>query len=223
MPKGVTIDLTSTDGFTFKAYHVAAAGVRKGGLMLIQEIFGVTEHIRELADGFAEEGYEVIAPSLYDRSEPGFTADYSAEGIAAARAHAEAVDWDKTTADMQTVVDALKAKGPVFTVGYCWGGTAVWVACCRCAGLTAGSSYYGRLIVDFLDETPRCPIQMHFGESDHTIPLENVETIRAAHPSAEIYVYPAGHGFNSDRRADYDRECAATARSRTLAFFEAAQ
>lgn len=220
-PSGRMIELKAEDGAAVGCYHAPAQGPRQGGLVLIQEIFGVTDHIRELADGFAVDGYEVLAPALFDRTEKGFEAEYDEAGIARGRSLAQAVDWDLITADLRMCVDRLKDGGPVFTVGYCFGGTVAWLAACRVKGLAAVSSYYGRLIVDFLDETPRCPTILHFGHTDPTIPMDSVDRIAEAHPDVRIHLYPAGHGFNSDRRADYDEGCARLARLRTMAHFRA--
>jgi carboxymethylenebutenolidase len=211
------IQITSRDGFAFGACRVAPEGRRRGGLVLIQEIFGVNENIRALADSFAAEGFEVTAPSLYDRIQPGFTAGYDPEGVEAARAVAKAVVWDLVTADVQACINDM--RGPVFAAGYCWGGSAAWVAACRCDGLAAAAAFYGRLIPQFLDEEPRCPIILHFGERDATIPMSEVEKITSAKPHLPVHTYDAGHGFFSDRRADYAPEASALARERTLAFF----
>jgi carboxymethylenebutenolidase len=215
---GQTISLVSPkDGFAFGAYCAPHDDARRGGLVLIQEIFGVTDHIRELADGFAADGYEVIAPSLYDRQQRGFAAGYDPEGVAVGRRLSEATPWDEVAADLAACVAALAP--PVFVVGYCWGGAATWLVACRCEGVAAASSYYGRRIPELVGETPRCPIILHFGRRDPTIPAETVEVIAAAHPEIPIYRYDAGHGFASDRRADYDPDSARLARLRTLQLF----
>ncbi|HEX4199490.1 MAG TPA: dienelactone hydrolase family protein [Caulobacteraceae bacterium] len=215
---GEAISLTSkADGFVLDAYHVTPDDARHGGLVLVQEIFGVTEHIRELCDGFAADGYEVIAPSFYDRQERGFAARYDADGVAKGRLYSEAAPWDLVQGDLQAAIDAL--KGPVFVTGFCWGGTAAWLAACRCDGVAAAACYYGRRIPELIAETPRCPTILHFGKRDPTIPPEVVEQIREAFPDLPVYVYEAGHGFASDRRADYEADSARLARLRTLQLF----
>jgi carboxymethylenebutenolidase len=215
---GERIPLTSqADGFVLGAYHVAPEDARHGGLVLVQEIFGVTEPIRELCDGFAADGYEVIAPSFFDRQERDFAAGYNADGVAKGRAYSEAAPWDQVQGDLQAAIEAL--KGPVNVVGYCWGGTAAWLAACRCEGVAAASGYYGRRIPELMAETPRCPTILHFGKRDPSIPPEVVEQIRDAFPDLPVYVYGAGHGFASDRRADYDPDSARLARLRTLQLF----
>src|SRR5579871_196683 len=218
---GEAITLKSrADGFDLDAYRAAPDDARHGGLVLIQEIFGVTPHIKALADSYAADGYEVIAPSFYDRLEPGFAAGYDAESVGKGRRFSEQTPWDQVAGDLQAAVDALKP--PVYAVGYCWGGTAAWLAACRAGGLSAASSFYGRRIPELVDETPRCPIILHFGRRDASIPPEVVEQIRARHPEIPVFVYEAGHGFVSDRRADYDADCARLARLRTLQLFQRA-
>jgi len=215
---GETIRLTSAlDAFEFDAYHAGVSDARRGGLLLIQEIFGVTDHIRELADGFAEDGYEVIAPAFYERLERGFAADYSPESIQKGVEYSQATPWDQVAGDAEAAIAALKP--PVFATGFCWGGAATWLAACRCEGLSAASAFYGRRISELVTETPRTPIILHFGKSDASIPPERVEEIRDAHPDVPIYLYDAGHGFVSDRRSDYHPDSARLARLRTLAFF----
>lgn len=215
---GETITLTSGfDGFKLTAYRARPTDARRGGLLLIQEIFGITDHIRELADSFAEEGYETIAPAFYDRLEPGFAADYSQEAIAKGVRYSQETPWDQVSGDAQAAIDALSA--PVFATGFCWGGAATWLVACRCSGLSAASSFYGRRITELKDETPKVPILLHFGKNDASIPLDRVEEIREAHPDVPVHLYEAGHGFVSDRRADYDADAARLARLRTLALF----
>lgn len=215
---GETIRLKSRfDGFEFDAYRAPPGDARRGGLLLIQEIFGVTEHIRELCDGYAEDGYEVIAPAFYDRLERGFACDYSEASIQRGVQMSQATPWDQVAGDAQAALDAL--GGPRFVTGYCWGGAATWLAACRCEGIDAAACFYGRRISELVDETPRCPTILHFGKTDASIPMEKVEEIREKHPELPIYLYEAGHGFVSDRRRDYHEDSARLARLRTLALF----
>ena len=215
---GQALRLTSgVDGFEFGAYHAPPEDARRGGLVLIQEIFGVTDHIRELADGFAADGYETIAPSLYDRRSPGFAATYGAEDVARGVRLSQETPWDEVAGDLAAAVAALKP--PVFVAGYCWGGTATWLAACRLEGVAAASGFYGRRIPELVDETPRCPIILHFGRKDASIPMEVVEGIQAKHPDLPVFIYDAGHGFFSDRRADYSVDAARLARLWTLQLF----
>lgn len=216
---GKTTSFKAKDGAEISAYHAEARGARKGGLVVVQEIFGVTDHIRDVCDSYAAEGFEVLAPSLFDRQEKGFEASYEQPGIQRAMALRAKNDIAVSLQDIQLCIDRLKTKGPVFIVGYCYGGSIVWLACCRLSGLAAGSAYYGALIPQHAHEKPRCPLILHFGKTDRGIPLDGVEKVRAAHPEVPVYLYDAGHGFNSDRRPDYHAPSAALARSRTLELF----
>lgn len=220
--KGTMISMTMSDGVGIGVYHVQPSGERRGGLVLIQEIFGVTEHIREQCDRFAAEGYEVLSPALFDREAPGLQASYSPEDIQLAiKIARQQHPFDQSVRDTQTCIDALKDNGPVFVTGYCYGGSVSWAAACRCDGLTAASCYYGSLIPQMADETPKCPTIAHFGRYDKGIPLDGVERVQRQHPEVPVYIYEAGHGFNSDRRTDYHEESARLARERTLALFRA--
>ena len=221
---GEMIHMTMKDGAALSVYHAPAVGERRGGLVLIQEIFGVTDHIRDLCDEYAADGYEVLAPSLYDREHPGFEAEYTGEDFDRAIQLARTLHpFELSLDDAQVCIDALKDKGPVFITGYCYGGSVAWAMAGRSGDLAAASAYYGSLIPTmFIDQPPRCPTICHFGRFDHGIPMESVDALIArAHPLAQIFVYEADHGFNSDRRKDYHEESAELARERTLALFRA--
>lgn len=222
MANGTMDRMTMADGAEIGVYHVQPEGERRGGLVLVQEIFGITDHIRDVADDYAAEGYEVLAPALFDREHPRFEADYTGADLD------RAIELSRTLhpielslSDVQTCVDALRDKGPVFVVGYCYGGSIAWLAAARLQGIAAASSYYGRLVPDS-GEAPKVPTIAHFGRFDHGIPVEGVERLLAGRPAnAAIYFYDAGHGFNSDRRKDYHEPSADLARQRTLELFRA--
>lgn len=215
--------MTMSDGAEIAVYRVQPTAERRGGLVLVQEIFGVTGHIRDLADEYAADGYEVLAPALFDREHPGFEAEYGGEGLAEGiRLAREAHPFDLSLKDVQSCVDALKDKGPVFVVGYCYGGSVAWFAATRMSGVAAASSYYGSLVPNAADEEPKVPVILHFGRHDAGIPMEGVEKVIAKDwPNAEVFVYEAGHGFNSDRRKDFHEPSCDLAKERTLALFAA--
>ncbi len=216
---GNTIELKTADGTTIDAYHVKPGGTRIGGLVLLMEIFGVTKHIKNLCDEFSKAGYEVISPALYDRVEKNFECDYSPASIEAALKLRDANTYENAVLDCQASIDFLASRGAVYVTGFCYGGSVSWAAACRCSGLTAASAYYGRQIVDFRKEQPQCPIILHYGENDDSIPMEDVRLVEEAHPTVPVYVYDAGHGFQSDRPSHYDREASALAWQRTIDFF----
>lgn len=220
--KGTMTTMQMNDGAQIGVYHVQPGGVRRGGLVLIQEIFGVTDHIKELCDGYADAGYEVLAPALFDRIAPNFQVGYSKQDIRKALAVSrQKHPFAQSIADTQSCIDELARQGPVFVTGYCYGGSVAWVAACRCTGLAAASCYYGSLIPNYAEETPQCPTIVHFGRHDRSIPMKAVEQLRSRHPAVGVYVYDAGHGFNSDRRPDYHAESAQQAWKRTLELFQA--
>jgi carboxymethylenebutenolidase len=221
---GKAITMTMSDGEDIAVYHAQPEGERKGGLVLIQEIFGVTEHIRELCDEYASDGYEVLSPALFDREHPGFECDYTgAEFERAVELARKLHPFEQSLADAQTCIDALKAKGPVFITGYCYGGSVAWRMAQISPDLAAASSYYGGHVpTQFADQAPLCATIAHFGRYDSGIPMEGVEALVAKdHPTAQIFVYDANHGFNSDRRKDYHEESSELARERTLGLFRA--
>lgn len=219
--RGQMIPMTMSDGHAVQVYHVEAKGHRRGGIVVVQEIFGITDHIKEMADDYADQGYEVHAPALFDREAPGFKATHEGEDLQQAiRIAREQHPFAVSIQDVQTCIDALRAHGPVCIVGYCYGGSVAWAAACRCAGLAAAAGYYGSLIPQFAQERPTCPVILHFGRLDPSIPMDGVERVRAEHPEVPVYIYDeAGHGFNSDRRRDYHPESAKLARERTLSLF----
>jgi carboxymethylenebutenolidase len=221
MPSGQMERMTMSDGAEIGVYHVRPEGERRGGLVLVQEIFGITDHIRELSDDYAGDGYEVLAPALYDREHPGFEAGYTGPDFDCAVELARKLHpFDLSFADVQTCIDAL--DGPVFVVGYCYGGSVAWFAATRMSGVAAASGYYGSMIPAAADEEPKVPVILHFGRFDHGIPIEGVEKVIDKHwPKATVHIYEAGHGFNSDRRKDYHEPSAELAKARTLDLFHA--
>jgi carboxymethylenebutenolidase len=218
---GQTTDLTASDGHRLQAYEARPQGKARGGIVVVQEIFGVNGHIRRVADGYANDGYRVIAPALFDRVRPGIELGYTDADIAKGRAIREQVGFEQALADVTAALAALRETGKVGVVGYCWGGTVTWLAAARIDGFAAASSYYGGGIGKFAAEKPRCAARCHFGEKDHAIPLDEVNAVRKANPGVEVFLYPAGHGFNCDERASYDPASAARARTRTLELFRA--
>ena len=218
---GETVQLTARDGFEFSAYEASPAGDTRGGVVVIQEVFGVNQHIREVCDGYAEAGYVAIAPALFDRVETGIELGYDMDdmtrGVGIARGE---LDMENTLMDIQAAVDYLSADGPVAVVGYCFGGLMTWLAACHAENVACASGYYGGGIIGFNDQTPAVPTILHFGEKDAHIPMEDVRAIDEAHPDVAVYVYDADHGFNCNHRDSYDADAAKLARQRTLEFFE---
>ncbi len=139
---GRTIDLTASDGHRLQAYEALPLGKARGGIVVVQEIFGVNGHIRRVADGYANDGYRVIAPALFDRVRPGIELGYTDADIAQGRAIREQVGFEQALADVTAALATLRETGNVGVVGYCWGGTVAWVAAGRPQGFGAGPTYY---------------------------------------------------------------------------------
>jgi carboxymethylenebutenolidase len=200
MTRGTMTKMTMSDGAEIGVYQVEANGPRRGGLVVIQEIFGVNAHIRDVCEDYANEGFEVLSPALYDREAPGFETGYSPEDIQKAIKIARGEHpFDLSVKDALTCIDALAAKGKAFITGY-----------------------YGGQIATMNDRDPKCPTMLHFGETDHGIPMSDVDKIRSRHPDVQVFVYPgAGHGFNCNKRPDYDADAAKLAKQRTLELFKA--
>ncbi len=217
-----TITLTAAhDGFAFTALHARPQAERKGGVIVIQEIFGLDQYVQEDVARWAARGYEVVAPSMFDRGEKGFTALHDEAGFARGRELAVANGPDNAIGDIQACIDFLKARGPVFIVGYCYGGTMAWLASARADGLAAAASYYGGQVAGMAKFALKAPVIVHLGAKDPHIPADEVKAaILAAHPEVPVHVYAAsGHGFNNDGRPDSDPADAQLARERTVAFF----
>ena len=217
---GKTIELKAKDGFTLAAYRADPAGKPKGGLVVIQEIFGVNHHIRDVTDRFAALGYAAIAPALFDRTKRGVDIGYDAAAVETGRNLRSEVKLEDTLLDLQAAIDNLKGMGKIGVVGYCWGGSLAFLAATRLTGIAAAVGYYGGMIAEHAGEKPRVPVMLHFGDSDQSIPMSDVDKVRAAHPEITTYVYKAGHGFNCDERGSYDAASAKTALDRTLAFLK---
>ena len=214
---GEFITLSASDGHDLGAYLARPQGPPRAGLVVGQEIFGVNAHIRQVTDGFAAEGYLAVAPALFDRMERGVELAYDEAGVARGRELGTAMAWETALRDMDAAAETVRTGAGVAVIGYCRGGSLAWLAACR-LDVQVAVGYYGGQIHEHRGETPGCPIMLHFGERDGIIPAEHVAEIAAAHPEIPIFIYPVGHGFNCDVRADYDPATAGLALERTLAF-----
>jgi carboxymethylenebutenolidase len=219
----IQIKSVSTDHFEFPAYHAAPSGERKGGVIVIQEIFGIDEHVRRDVDRWASLGYEAVAPALYERREPGFVAHHDEAGIKAGIAHAMASPREQVLADIAACRDVLSPRGKVCIVGYCYGGSYAWLAACEVGGLAAASSYYGSMVQANAALKPLCPTIVHLARLDG-IPADAVKAaVEAANPDVPVYIYEAaGHGFNNEDPERHSPAAAELARKRTLELFETA-
>ena len=213
---GKMIRLKAKDGHELDAYLAEPKGKAKGGIVVVQEIFGVTNHIKRVADQFAAQGYRVVAPAMFDRVERGVALEYSE--IEKGREYMRWLGWLNTLADVEAAVNEARGVGNVAVVGYCWGGTVAHVAASELE-IDAAVSYYGGGVAKMLDKKPRCPIVYHFGEVDASIPLADIEKIKKATRESAVHTYPgAGHGFNCDERGSYSAKDAKVAFDRSIEF-----
>ena len=216
---GEHIRLESSDGESIGAY-VASVESPKGAVVVIQEIFGVNQHIREVTEGYASQGYYAIAPKIFDRIEADIELGYEeadmGKGIELAF---QKLDHAKALQDIQAAIHHAGEHGKVGVVGYCFGGLMTWLSACQLEGVSAASSYYGGGVAGQMNMSPNCPVMMHFGELDAHIPMSDVDQVKAAQPDVDVFVYAADHGFNCDHRGSYDAGSAATALERTLNHF----
>ena len=217
---GKQFTLSASDSFKLGAYRADPAGTPKGGIVVIQEIFGVNQHIRKVCDDFAAVGYAAVAPALFDRTQKDFQSGYTPPEIEKARTFVAKPDWDAMMRDTEAAMKELSSAGPVGIIGFCMGGTIAFLGATRLSGLSAAVGYYGGRIVAFADEKPKCPVQLHFGEKDASIPMTDVEIIKQKRPDCEIYVYKdGGHGFHCDERGSFHKDSRDVAWKRTTDFF----
>ena len=213
---GEIINATASDGHEFDSYLAQAKGSPRGGIVLVQEIFGVNNHIKNVAEKFSSNGYLVGAPSLFDRVQPDIQLGYSTEDVIRGKELKDNLGNAKPLIDIIATLNIVRSAGRVAVVGYCWGGTLAWLSACHVDGFNAAISYYGEGIGQLLSIEPRCPSIFHFGEQDHAIPAAEINSLRQAHPDCPIYLYPAGHGFNCEQRDSFHSTSSAIAFERTI-------
>jgi carboxymethylenebutenolidase len=217
---GSMIELTAADGFHLGAYRADPAGKAKGGVVVLQEIFGVNSHVRAVADRFAALGYLAVAPALFDRAERNTDIGYSEATMKQGMALLSKIKPEATMQDVAAAVAAAAEGGKVGVVGFCWGGTLAWLAAVQTPGVAASVGYYGGGIIGQKDLQPRVPVMLHFGGKDAHIPVSGLREVEAAHKDVPLYIYPeADHAFNRDvDPSRYHAESAKLAWTRTTDF-----
>ena len=211
-----TVELIASDGHRLSAYESQPAGKPRGGIVVIQEVFGVTSHIRAVADQYAGAGFTAIAPAFFDRVEKGVDVPYT--DVKRGLGYVQKLANENVMLDVQAACDRVGVAGKVGVVGYCWGGTMAYLAAARLK-IAAAVCYYGGGIDQQVAAKPRCPIMFHFGEKDAHIPASSIDKIRAAVPEGIFHLYPAEHGFNCTDRASFEPNSAQLALDRSLQFF----
>lgn len=217
----------ATAGGTMDAYLALPPAGSGPGLLLLQEIFGVNEHIRAVADQYALAGFVVLAPDVFWRQVPRVELGYEGADRQRGVALAGTLQPTEVLEDLQAATAALRARpevggAKVGAIGWCMGGRLAYTAA-AVAGVDAAVAYYGGGIQGqlALAAQVRCPMQFHYAGHDDHIPPEAVEAVRTAFASkpAELFVYPGStHGFNCWARASYHAPSAALALGRSLGF-----
>lgn len=215
---GENVRLTAADGHDLGAYRTDPAANAKGGIVVIQEIFGVNSHVRDVCDHLAQQGYVALAPALFDRITPGIELGYTEDDLHDGFGYMQEVGNETPMLDIQSAADALKSEGKVGAIGFCWGGQLAWLTS-KTVDVDCSVGYYGVAVHDTLEPEPKCPMLLHFADNDVFVPPEAAEQVRKAYPEMPIYNYPANHGFNCDQRPDFHEPSARQAMERTLAFF----
>lgn len=219
---GERITLQASDGFTLNAYRATPDGKPHGGVVVIQEVWGLNTFIRDVVDRYARHGFVALAPAMFDRIEFGYESDnYGPEQFVVIGELMKRFDHKTALTDVQAAIGAVADAGKVGITGYCFGGAVTWrVAAHEGTGLSAASGYYGGGVPNYIELAPRIPTEMHFGDQDSGIPLEQIEALKARHAEADIYTYPAAHGFcNNQRPSNFNEAACTKASARTLDFF----
>jgi len=215
---GETVTLEASDGFKLGAYLARAKAPAKGGIVILQEIFGVTDQLKSVAQTWAADGYDTIVPALFDRAQPDTVVPFDTPDKG--RELAFSLDPDKVLLDVEAATKAVDNGKGASLIGFCWGGGQAYRVACRMP-LAGAIAYYGTALQKHIDgcpDGPGCPMLFHFGETDDHTPPDVIDAVRAAVPSADVHIYAAGHAFANDVRASYVPDAAETARARTLAF-----
>ena len=221
---GNMLNLTARDGNVLAVYQSKPDTAVRGGLVILQEIFGLNSHIRSVCDSFAEQGWHVVSPALFDPAEPDIELEYTSQGIARGRALKDQVDG-RAESDIADMLNLIDHELRCAVIGYCWGGSLAWRMACRTVHaserrIDGAVCYYGGELPALSSLTPTCPVMAHFGKKDASIPLDGVEKFISAQPEVISHLYDADHGFNCDQRGQFSAEHAAVARQRTDSFLD---
>lgn len=212
------LKLTASDGHEFAVFEAGNVNAPRG-LVVLQEIFGVNQHMRSVSERLAGFGYRVLSPAVFDRAERGVELGYEPEDMKKGIELRSKIPESAVLADILATAAAFGGK-PVGIIGYCWGGSLAWLGATKSTAFKAAVGWYGSGIAAQRQLRPNCPVQLHFGEQDKGIPLSDVEAIKAARPEVEVFVYPgAQHGFGCEARASYNPADCELAELRSLAFF----
>ncbi|MEQ8710231.1 MAG: dienelactone hydrolase family protein [Rhodospirillales bacterium] len=207
--------LTASDGHRLDCHITRATATRRGGLVILQEIFGVTDQLKSVAAAYAADGYDVAVPALFDRVQPGTVVPFDKGGDG--RALMLKVAPADTLLDI-TAAEAVRDGGRVAVIGFCWGG-GLALRTAQSLDIAGAVAFYGTRMEALLDTPLRTEMQFHFGATDDHSPPNVIAAVQAAWPQADCHIYNTGHAFANDARpAVYNKAAADTAHARTRAF-----
>lgn len=215
------MSVTAADGHKCNAYLAEPSQTATAGIVLLPEIFGITQHLKDMADEYAKRGYRAIVPALFDRVDRDVTLAYDEidKGLQLMNACGEA----HALQDIQAAVNEVSVDEKVAVQGYCWGGSLAFISACELT-ISAAVSFYGGQIINQLHRKPRCRVLFHFGEQDNSIREENVIDIKATFVNFSdayhiAHVYPnADHAFANHDRKSFDKSAASLANKRSYDF-----
>jgi carboxymethylenebutenolidase len=216
---GAQVQITAKDGHGLTCWMQPARGERRGGLVILQEIFGVTDQLKGLARRYAGLGYDIAVPALFDRQHKDAVFPFDT-GAAAGRDLMLAAKLEETMADIEAAVEAVRdGNGRVAVIGFCWGG-GLAVRAAQTLDIAGAVAFYGTRLPQYLDRPLKSPLLCHFGTQDDHVPKEMLDQFTTCFPEAEIHLYEAGHAFANDARPAYVPEAAELAHERTKAFLD---
>ena len=210
-----TIKVSAADGFTLEAFHASPSGPVKGGLVVLQEIFGLTDQLKNVVRGYARDGFDTIFPCFYDRVAPGTVVPFNEPDRG--RDLAYNLPLDKVVLDIDAAAKRVRNPRGVSVLGFCWGGGVIIRAAAE-LDLKGAIAFYGTRLPTYLGLKPKCPLLFHFGKTDPNSTPEIIAQVKAAYPAAETHIYEAGHAFANEVRPAYVDAAAKLARERTIEF-----
>ena len=220
------VELKAADGHELSAYVAKPKAEPLGAVIVIQEIFGVNQSIRSVADEYARHDFVAIAPALFDRFGKSIELGYTGDDLKQAYELYGKLNPDTQLLDVAAAAEHVAGTGKgTGVIGFCYGGLLTWLSATRAKALKidlkAAVGFYAGGIGKFAAETPTCPVQLHFGADDDHIGKDQIDAVRTAHPDVEIFLYEgAGHAFANEARPSYVPAASKLAHERALEFLK---
>ena len=199
--------------------------IKNKSIVLVYEIFGLTDHIKNIAEDYAKNGFLVAVPDIFSRLENNINLPYDKDGFAKGLNLKKKLGWELPVMDIVALAATLRLKCNVSVLGYCYGGSLAWLAMQKSFIFEKGICYYGSSIPEFLKSNLNCPGMLHFGSDDKGIPIESIEKVKKFinmnTNKIELFVYEnADHGFNCNQRKSYNKIAAEKAFEKTIKFLK---